>query len=294
MSTSKSPLVAFMVLQVLGGHVGMSIMLLTIFTSRKIARHSVFINFCMTWVLFSLSYTLLLYTGQINNPFPNFTLCLIQSAMIYGSPAMGSISVLMFVLHLYLILRESINKTPPRWPKLRLISMLAAPYVAFLVVFTAVIFSGNKSSSKVHRSTFYCTIDDKFIKTVAAGIPAVGILLSLSIETLTAMTLHRHWKTFRNQKTSLNSSILIRTLIVLIVSVIALFTSMAFLTNLTSTVPNFVLASIPLCAFLVFGTQHDFLQVWFFCRRERSGTGDVEEKSQPSMTDTSVLMVKKV
>lgn len=288
----------------------MSIMLLTIFISRKVVRHPVFINFCMTWMIFSVSYTLLLYAGQINNRFPNFTLCLVQSAMIYGSPAMGSISVLMFVLHLYLVLRESIYKAPPRWPKLRLISMLAAPYVAFLVVFTTAIYSGNIHPGKVHRSSLYCTIEVKSIKMVAAGIPAFGIVFSLVVETLTAMTLHRHWKAFRNRKTGLNPSILVRTSIVLVISVIALFTCMAFLANLTSTVPNFVLACLPLSAFLVFGTQRvsgyrkypteltdrskDFLQVWLFCRRERSSIGDVEEKSPPLRVDSSSSIVKEV
>ncbi|KAF8516106.1 hypothetical protein BU17DRAFT_67532 [Hysterangium stoloniferum] len=118
------------------------------------------------------------------------------------------------------------------------------------------------------------------------------------------MTLHRHWIAFRNQKTGLSPSILVRTLIVLTISVIALFTSLTFLANLTSAVPNFILACndivltrhplVPLSAFLVFGTQHDFLQVWLFCRRERSSIRDVEKKSLPLRPGSASSVVGEV
>jgi hypothetical protein len=52
-------LTAFLALQILGGHVGIPLMLLTIFFSRQIMRHPIFVNFCATWILFTLSYTLL-------------------------------------------------------------------------------------------------------------------------------------------------------------------------------------------------------------------------------------------
>ena len=40
-----------------------------------------------------------LYAGQVRNPHPNFHLCVAQSAMVYGSPAMAGVSVFVFIFH---------------------------------------------------------------------------------------------------------------------------------------------------------------------------------------------------
>ena len=112
---TPGPIAAFMTLQIVGGHIGMGIILCTIFFSSRVVRHPIFVNFCVTWILYALSYTFLwvpsslkslihlivisLYTGQIANPTPNFSLCLTQSAMIYAAPVMGGMSVFIFTLH---------------------------------------------------------------------------------------------------------------------------------------------------------------------------------------------------
>ncbi|KAF8474304.1 hypothetical protein JB92DRAFT_3052414 [Gautieria morchelliformis] len=266
MSVVLAPQVAFLILLVLGGHVGMPLILSATFFSGHVFRHPVFVNFCITWMLYSLAYTLLLYAGQITNPQPKFNLCMTQSAMIYGSPPMIGASVFVFVLHLYLLVRERVGYAPLRWPNLRLAIMLAAPYVVFLSVFTVAITMANSQPLRVHRSSFYCDIEIPEITHICAEISGVAMVLSLVIEILTGIKLYWHWRAFRatNAKTGLNISILVRTLGLLICSVFALVTCLAFLTNLTSMVSYFVLASLPLTAFLVFGTHSDLLRVWCF------------------------------
>jgi len=293
---SKGELVAFLCLQVLGGHLGMLMILSTIFLSRTIVRHPVFVNFCVTWMLYSLSYSLLLYTGQILNPSPNFALCVTQSAMIYGAPVMSSMSVLVFVLHLHLVIKDDVEKTVSSWKRLRLITMLAAPYAVYLLVFTIALFAGNARPERVHRSSLYCTLDVPSITMLAAGISAAGILIALVIETLSAIAIYRHWRTFRNYKIGISVSTLIRSVIVLLISVVALATCLAFVANTTSAVPNFILACLPLSAFLVFGTQMDFLHAWFFCWR-RTGRSEAQSStdyapSVSSRTDTLLSTTK--
>jgi hypothetical protein len=122
LETEQGRLVLFLILHILGGHVGIPLILLTIFASRQLMRHPVFINFCVTWMCFSSSYLLLsvipmfcpglttacmsnlifdyrFYAGQIENLYPTFGLCVIQAAMIYASVAMVGISSLVFGLH---------------------------------------------------------------------------------------------------------------------------------------------------------------------------------------------------
>lgn len=43
----------------IAGQISMLLLLLAIFLSRESTRHPAFINFCATWILFSLSYVLL-------------------------------------------------------------------------------------------------------------------------------------------------------------------------------------------------------------------------------------------
>ena len=42
------------------------------------------------------------YTGHVSDPRPNFRLCIVQGAMVYGSPAMAGFSVLAFITHVIL------------------------------------------------------------------------------------------------------------------------------------------------------------------------------------------------
>ncbi len=48
----------FLAFQIVGG-LGNIVMLITALVSRRVVRHSTWINFCFTWIIYSLSYTLL-------------------------------------------------------------------------------------------------------------------------------------------------------------------------------------------------------------------------------------------
>lgn len=267
----RSPLPAlFLVFQILGGQVGMPLILVIIFLSRQIVRHAIFVNFCVTWVLFSLSYVLLLYVGQNGNPDLPFGLCVTQAAMIYGSPAMTSVSSLVFVTHIFLMLREAVYQyPPPTWQKLRLVVMLAVPYLVYMAIFTLAILSGNNNPQRVHYSRFYCNIELREVTYTASGVSGLAVLASIAIEILTAVTLSRHWRAFRKigAKSGLSLGLLIRALVFTFCGVLALLTSLAFIADFTSPVPEIVLACLPVAALLVFGTQADILRPWCFWRK---------------------------
>lgn len=284
LETQRGQLGLFVAFQFMGGQFGMLLILLTIFIHRRITRHAIFANFCVSWMLYSGSYILLLYAGQIGNAKPDFALCVTQAAAIYGAPAMIGVSLLMFVLHLFLVLREGVHALPPgKWEKLRLVAMLAAPYITYLVVFTTAIILGNAQPQRVKRSSLYCTIGLPEVTDLAAGISAGAAVGAITIEILTAITLHRHWRAFRNAtNTGLNLSILIRVLVFSACSILALLTCMAFLANMTSPVFNIIIACLPMAAFLVFGTQSDLLRPWCFWQKYRDGKIPDEESDEKS------------
>lgn len=94
----------FLALHISGGIVGLPIAVATIVASKQVSRHPTLINFCITWFLSSLIYTLLydnivvhaalaltpnalirLYAGHIRDDHPPSNLCLAQAAMAAGA-----------------------------------------------------------------------------------------------------------------------------------------------------------------------------------------------------------------
>lgn len=49
----------FFGLHIVGGHVGLPILVLTFLFSKKVSRHPTIVNFCVTWILYSVSFCLL-------------------------------------------------------------------------------------------------------------------------------------------------------------------------------------------------------------------------------------------
>jgi hypothetical protein len=63
MSVVVDPQTPYLILLVLGGHVGMSLLLATNFLSSHVKRHIMFVNFCITWMIYTLANTLLSVTS---------------------------------------------------------------------------------------------------------------------------------------------------------------------------------------------------------------------------------------
>jgi len=264
-------LVLFLVLHVLGGHVGMPLILFTIFASRQIMRHPVFVNFCITWTCFSSSYLVLLYAGQIENLYPAFPLCLTQAAMIYAGAAMIGVSSFVFVLHLYLVLRGAVYPNPAlKWHTLRLVIILGVPYLAYMLVFTVAMIAGYSNPQPVHRSSFYCTISIPAVAHLGTGIAAAGLIFSLVIGVLIVITLHQNREIISKggKKGGLNLSLVIRALVFIVWGIIALLTCAAILAHSMTAVSNIIIACLPITATLLFGSQTELLRVWCLWRKE--------------------------
>jgi hypothetical protein len=100
-----SILTIYLALLVAGGYIGLPVVVVTFLVSRKVSRHPAIINFCITWIIYSVVYTLLcvsltltetclskttafrVFSGQRTKP-PQ-TLCITQAALIHGSSVMS-------------------------------------------------------------------------------------------------------------------------------------------------------------------------------------------------------------
>jgi len=266
----KAVLAIFFLLQILGGHVGVPIILGTFVVVKSIRRHPLLINFLITWVLYATSFCLLLYLGKELGPEPPRDLCLFQASMIYGTAGMTSMAGLAFVLHLWFSLRSVDNHSSgAKYQTWRNTILIASPYACFVIftVFTAILGAVHPEVVTRHRYFFYCTVHLSAVNVVP-GTSAVILVFVVIFEILIAVRLYRMRKAFALMKTSGGPPIhlIIRVGIFSTYSFLAVFACIGFWSETGDDVPYIVQASLPTVAFVVFGTQRDLMTAWGFFR----------------------------
>ncbi|KAK7695277.1 hypothetical protein QCA50_002467 [Cerrena zonata] len=90
-SANQSPDMSYLIppylaLYISGGHIGLPILVGTLLFSKRIRRPPAVTNMLITWILESISYCLVLYTGPTIRQHPPFTLCLLQAAFVHAAP----------------------------------------------------------------------------------------------------------------------------------------------------------------------------------------------------------------
>ncbi|KAF7373265.1 hypothetical protein MSAN_00535400 [Mycena sanguinolenta] len=246
-----------------GGHFGIPLLLLTSVLSKKVQRHPMLVNFWVTWIIYTTSFTLVLYAGKQVGPEPPIELCVIQAAFIYGSVIMAPMAGLALVLHLWFSLqsaKDGLGRTAGGW---RFMLLLGSPYILFLVFSIAMVVVGVMNEGTVSRSRylFYCTINLGVVHVVP-GTSGVIMPVIILFEVLTGIELYRRQKAFKTmgrvQYDGPPLHLFIRVGIFSTYSVLALVGCVAFWSATGAEFPYFVEASLPTAAFLVFGTQEDF------------------------------------
>lgn len=245
----------------------MPLLLLTTALSKKVQRNPLLINFCVTWIIYATSFTLVLYAGKQTGPEPPTELCVIQAAFVYGAPVMASMAGLALVLYLYLSLQTGkgvLGRAAGGW---RFMLLLGSPYILFLAFSIAMVVLGSLNEGTVSRSRylFYCTINLPVVNVVP-GTSGLIMLMVVVFEVLTGIELYRRRKAFKTMDRSQHDGpplhLYVRVGIFSLYSVLALGACFAFWSSTGADFPYFLQASLPTAAFVVFGTQEDFLRAW--------------------------------
>jgi len=275
-SGGNTTLIVFLALQIIGGQVGVPFILFTVFLSPDtVRRHACFVNFCISWLIYSVSYVLLLYGGQIDTPDPPHSLCLAQTALTYGAGPMASLASFIFVLQIYVALSAALSEhnvhKPARHPKFTIVAMLAAPYIVFFVIILAVLIYGHAHPTTIVRTHFYCRVSTRAFSVVPPAVSAIFAVLAVTVELLIARRVYSTWHTFRQLNTSnngINLSLLIRAALFSICCILGIMLCGALLANTSNPAPGIVIAFLPMAVFLMFGTQLDMLRAWGLWRDE--------------------------
>ncbi|PAV22785.1 hypothetical protein PNOK_0274200 [Pyrrhoderma noxium] len=308
---------AWLGLHIAGGQVGLPFLVLTLLLSRKFMGRPKFltlINFCVTWIVYSISYCLLLFAGEANSDTETpSNLCLAQAALIHGAPPMCAVAGLEMVIQLWLVQKHfhqsdfRYTRNLPTWWFNTLV--VIPPYVNFLGFTLLTLWHGAHNSNVVlSLNRAYCSSQSRDFSLI---VPIFCAIVMAGIITVECAIFYNWYKTrmevnelftryqpddfsrviskdYFNRKLSL--SIILRVSLFTVYAVAGLSACLVFVSNINSPFPYMVEASLPLAAFLVFGTQQDVLDFWgsqirapWVSKRRDSTTSDVGqfEKSFP-------------
>ncbi|KAF8513696.1 hypothetical protein JB92DRAFT_2922235 [Gautieria morchelliformis] len=295
----------FFAFQIAGGHVGLPLLVLVSILFRKVHRDPAFFNFCLTWIVSSVVFCVLLYQGTeghtFNAPYGGTSYsyevyfsrrCFIQASLIPGAQAMTACSTAALVIQLWLRLRTAIYGVTisPVQSRLITVALIMAPWIMLIS------FSVAATGGPANTNIFYCTVqlDSRSASFLRAeyGIVLVFLLMTLVWDVLLVKTMYLHWSAYRT-KSAVSLSILLRVaafslfrVVVAIAYATVLFStpiSMGLVTILSNgretshvklVVPIWVdlsQAALPLVAFLVLGTTKGTLATLTFWRTISNG-----------------------
>jgi len=271
------------------GLIGMPLILLTIWLSRTVQRDGVFINFCITWIVYSISFALLCFAGQQDQFFPeSLQLCNVQATLTYGSIALTQVSGLALVIQFAIRLHETSHGI--KWWRPYASSLLIVlPWLAFLGYCTKIIVGiiqtsqlppGVHATGMVFNPGFFCRQMD------AASVVPIAMMVvatkgpSLVIEAGIAWWLYRRWNLVNNA-TGVGglfpASTLFRLLMFTLYSILIVVVAVAITQNPTVlSYGDFFLATVPFASFTIFGTSKDIMLAWVNAIRRAFGRAPLD------------------
>lgn len=83
--TPEALINVFISLQLLGLFGGILVFFTVVFSSIA-QRHITWYNFILSWIIFTTSYSLLFFSGQLKDAVPDLQVCVAQAALIYAAP----------------------------------------------------------------------------------------------------------------------------------------------------------------------------------------------------------------
>ncbi|KII94091.1 hypothetical protein PLICRDRAFT_50077 [Plicaturopsis crispa FD-325 SS-3] len=275
----KSLTKAFLALHLIGGHIGLPILVLTFLFAKNVSRHPTLINFCVTWIVYSITYCLSFYGRWEEDLLAtrSSALCMSQASLIQGAPAMCVLSGLFVVIRTWYAFQDHepafLSKVPAA---VRYVVMLTPPYATFVGFSVG---AGMPPPEMIDATNdLYCTI---FIDTrrryIVPAFCTLVVALVLMFEAATFINYHRRWahikRVFPHVDRPQSLSVYFRVGLFTIYSWVTLVACIFFLTKNGGFAPYILEAALPVVAVIVFGSHEDVLLTWCFCiRKRRAGT----------------------
>ncbi|KAF8913113.1 hypothetical protein CPB84DRAFT_1760377 [Gymnopilus junonius] len=255
--------VVFLTIHIIGGLIGLPILVVTLlFSHLTTPRQPTLINFCITWAINSIAYTLTALGGKVENA--STALCFAQASMIFGAPPMSAVATFLVVLQIWKSIRNPF--TPPSRRQRRcsenvhLIVTLFQPYVVYIIfLIISVGLQLKYPTSLDRRNGLYCTV---------SGIPLYHIFM-----TCLASILLRYYSgrkliaaSFPLATSTTSHGLIIR---ITLFNIYLIVTLRRYFFREVEAWAYMIQASVPLAAFILFATQRNVIQTWLFWLRKK-------------------------
>ncbi|KAJ7484234.1 hypothetical protein FB451DRAFT_1231843 [Mycena latifolia] len=261
----------FLTLQILG-LIGSCALVLTTTLSSRSPRNATWQNFFTSWIISTVSYSLLLFSGQVNQREPTFGVCLAQAGLVYGIPSLTAATTFGLIAQIWFNV-QALLAHKIKHERLMTIGLLILPYVILssMVLASWVVGIRDPDLVVIIGSGMYCHIGPSgTLGKVSAALVALLLLPTLTLEIMICIALRRNWATLRRMKNSL--SIIVRVMIFTVFGVLAIGLSGIFVfSGSHGAALNIVFATMPVTAVLVFATQTDIITVWMFWKKQPEG-----------------------
>jgi len=260
---------AFIVLLALGGQIGLPILVLTSLRSKKLNRRSTFVNFCITLIIYSIAFSILLYSGQYRRAEPNHVLCGAQASMIMGAIPMVGVAALTVVLQIWATFQTpgSIIFDTFERPGVPFI-LLSAPYATFFgYLLGSILVVTQRPDSVWAHNGLYCFFNLSAIWYYLVPITClVLIAVTAILEVAILVEWYLRWrdlkKAFPLADKKAQALICLRVFLFTIYTWFALAAALMLREESSPGTPYLFEAGLPLVTFLVFATQEDILEAW--------------------------------
>jgi len=276
-------LIAFVVLNMWPSHLGLPILLAIVVFSKTVQRHPTFINLLIAFIVIGISSSLLVYSGNLTGAEPPKTLCLVQSSLLYGMPALTSTAVFCLVYQMFTVIRTTFNgeDIPKQRSAGQLLILLAAPWVAWVICIVSTVWIGVSNLNKVSRNRrfFYCSLESMPLTNTLTITAAIILLATIVLEVWTAVLFFRRWRYARrgNQMSSVNLNLPVRILAFGLYLAMCLSLSLVSINSPQSPVPDLAIATAASVVILIFGTQPDILRTICFWKKDQSAMHELRD-----------------
>jgi hypothetical protein len=253
------------------GLFGTLIILVTVLCSRSIQRHATWFSFAISWIISTVSYSLLFWGGSLAKKKPPYTLCLIQGIMIYAAPPLTAGTTLALVTQIWFLVRSVVTATKSttgRIPPIILTALLIIPYLLYITFLVSTLVIGWQNPQIVRRagSGMYCSFSNRMPGRISTLLVALILIPAAVLEILVCRAIRRQWSVFKQQPDALSTTL--RVVAFTFVGILAIVLSIVFFFIIHHGADlNIIISIVPVTAVLMFGTQADLLRVWMFWKK---------------------------
>ncbi|KAJ6489611.1 hypothetical protein C8R47DRAFT_1195989 [Mycena vitilis] len=242
----------------------------TAYFSSTVHRSGLWFRHMIAWIIYSVSYLLLL--GRQVGPTPPFGLCLVQAALIHAAPTLPTLSALCFVIDLYIGLSAAVHRKRKIRPALAKFLLVFPQLVFTAVILEVLLFIQDAGVVARNPNHLYCHITTPTPSVISAGIVIGTGVIIFPLEIWIGIVLCRNWVAFRNSPEmgidpQVSLTMFIRVGLFTVISMTGVgLSSFTLVSPSSNPYWSLVLPTVPIIASITFGSQEDIMKALVFWR----------------------------